>query len=586
MNKLKNFFKPTRIAKKLIRRIALVALISLVVSFGTAYAVFWPRLQNEAHDSAAAAGSYLILSINEAVTNLSGYADYIASSEELSAVLEACIADPTAEGRQNVCRVLTSLGGVSSHIRTVALEGAGGYFQAEGLLGEEDRSLISSTWYVDLLNGVQVHTWSSFYVSNADRPVNTIARVVPCTIGGNSYVLSIFYNADSLISTIDALAGSAYTGYMLTDRHDGRPGIPFYETGELGNAASIVQTYYDDVPYSTRDAKGHYFLATIPENEWVFLGYIDTATFNSSLTPFIWLLLMICLVFMVLILLLLVPAVNRLLAPLGELGATMRRVSREGSDFYSPVQTDDEIGELSDVFNDMLDEVRINAETKLEQEKKEQHLSYRLMVSQINSHFFYNTLSVINSLARQGRNDDVIRANSALTAIFQDCLRPQSVSVGDTVAQEMRIVECYWVIESLDPANDSSLQWDIPEELFDKRIPKNIIQPLVENALFHGLDDAGTGKKSGRIYVSLRQEGPKLVLRVSNNGTPIPPELLYTLNDPSLWKDPGLHIGLRNIRRRLRMIYGDSATLQFASDPETTVTIRMPDILSAPNAAD
>ena len=96
----------------------------------------------------------------------------------------------------------------------------------------------------------------------------------------------------------------------------------------------------------------------------------------------------------------------------------MKNVSANGPDCYSPVQTDDEIGELSDVFNDMLDELRIQHEQSLEQQSREQLLTYNLMVSQINSHFFYNTLSVINSLARLGRNEDVIR-----TILDNACVR-------------------------------------------------------------------------------------------------------------------------------------------------------------------
>ncbi len=226
----------------------------------------------------------------------------------------------------------------------------------------------------------------------------------------------------------------------------------------------------------------------------------------------------------------------------------------------------------------MLDELRIQHELAMEQQEREQRLTYNLMVSQINSHFFYNTLSVINSLARQGRSEDVIRANTALTTIFQDCMRSKD-AVGDTVVQEKSVVECYWVIEALDPSNEAELRWDIPEELLEKRIPKDIIQPLVENALFHGLDDVQTGRKSGWIDVSLRQTADSLRLTVSNNGTPIEAETLACLNGDQPLPDGATHIGLANIRRRLRMIYGDDASIVITSDAVTTVTILMPDIL-------
>ena len=579
MNKIKTLFKPTKIAKKLIRQIALITLSSLMISFGLSYALFWPQLRDEAHDEAVSASRYIMLSIDETVKNLDSYASYMASSPLLDNALATYNTAPNMAGESFVCETLMALKSISSNIRAVVLTGEDWVSFQAGQLGAQDIELMYSTWFLDCMNDTTGHTWSSFYVSDVEQPEDTLVRLTSCSLHGKRYVLSIFYDAGTLMDSIDSLAASTYTGYLLTDSHDDVAGRPFYSVGEIGNAAEIASRYYHEPAYSTRDEKGHYFLITIPTNEWRLVGFIDKTVFNSTLTPFIGLLFLICLVLGLLIVLTFVPAVNRILLPLGKLKETMESVSDNGSDFYSPVQTDDEIGELSDVFNDMLDEMRINAEQALEHQTREQHLTYNLMVSQINSHFFYNTLSVINSLARQGRDDDVIRANTALTTIFQDCLRPQSISVGDTVAQEKRIVECYWVIESLDPANESALHWDIPEELMEKRIPKNIIQPLVENALFHGLDDAETGKKTGWIHVSLRQEDRHLTLCVRNNGLTIGENMLKKLNDPQYIHENGSHIGLANIRRRLNMIYDGRASLSIASDAETTVTVQMPDSL-------
>lgn len=579
MNNVKKLFSPTRLARKLIKQILLVALASLIIAFGLAYAIFWPRLRNDAHDQAASASRYIMLSINEAVQTLDGYASYMTSSPALSGALRACETDRIYDSCAEVNSTLLSLKSISSNIRAVVLYGRdGSYFQA-GELGPQDVELMQSSWMADIMSNSIAHNWSSLYQPDPESPEQTLVRVSMCSVAGQEYLLSIFYDASALMNQITALAENTYTGYFLTDRHEGVKGRPFYMVGDIGNALEIASDYDSLEPYSTRDSKGHYFLITIPSNSWQLVGFIDRATFNSSLTPFIWLLFLICFVLGMLMVLAFVPAVNRLLAPLGELGETMKSVSENGQDFYSQVQTDDEIGELSDVFNDMLDELRIKNGQALEQREREQHLTYNLMVSQINSHFFYNTLSVINSLARQGRDGDVIRANNALTTIFQDCLRPQSISVGDTVAQEKSIVECYWVIESLEPANKAVLRWDIPDGLMDKRIPKNIIQPLVENALFHGLDNADTGKKSGWIKVSMRLDGSEIVLEVSNNGAPIEPDILKRLENAEALPYGGSHIGLANIRRRLEMLYGNNFRLTITSGDVTMITIRMPDVL-------
>ena len=579
MSKLLQRFTPTKLGRKLIGRITLVAAISLVLSFALAYALFWPQLRNDAHEMADSASRVIMLSLNETLENLDGYVEYMTSSELLSERIAACGSDPTYEDFLAVEGTLRDLKSISANMRAVALiDWEGGYYQA-GLLGEQDRSLLSSTWVTDSASDSPARNWSSFYISHVEKPENTICRISVCAIGGHICTLGIFYDADSLMEQIESLAKTTYTGYLLTDRSGGLQGPTFYRSGDVGNAEAVSAAYAGQEPYSAKDGKGHYFITTIPVSGWRLVGFIDRATFNASLTPFIWLLFLICLVLGLLIVMLFIPSVNRVLSPLGELKTAMQNVSVRGQDYYSPVQTDDEIGELSDVFNDMLDELRVQHEQSLEQQSREQLLTYNLMVSQINSHFFYNTMSVINSLSRQGRNEDVIRANTALTTIFQDCLRSQSAAVGDTVAQEKAIVECYWVIESLEPSNEAKLCWSIPEELLEKRIPKNIIQPLVENALFHGLDDVQTGRKTGWIDVSLCEEDGCLFLSVSNNGAPIAEDVLTKLNADAPLPDGAPHIGLANIRRRLRMIYGGDASLTITSEDITTVSIRMPDVL-------
>lgn len=579
MNELKKKFETTKLAGKLIRRIALICLVGLIVSFGLSYALFWPQLRDEAHSSTETANRYITQSINETFIGLAGFADYITASQPLSESLDAFYAEPSENARLQVKYALTQLLAASPNVRAIALQGidSGGYFQA-GLLGGEDRSLMQSEWFSEHLTEGYGHAWSTFYVSDVEQPENTLLRISRRLIREHEYAIAIFYDATGLMENIDALAQSAYTGYLLAAQEDGSPEV-FFAQGKLGNAEALLAGFGSDGPYSTRDVKGHYFMTTIPASEWIFAGFIDNATFNKPLVPFVWLLFISFVILGLLILLLFIPSINQLLSPLGELERTMKNVSTSGPDYYSEVETDDEIGNLSDVFNDMLDELRINAEHQLDQQEREQRLTYNLMVSQINSHFFYNTLNVVSSLAREGRTEDVARANNALITIFQDCLRPQSAAVGDTVTQEKSIVECYWVIEALDPANEGELLWDIPDELMDKRIPKNIIQPLVENALFHGLDDPMTAKKTGWIRVALRQEDRMLVLTVTNNGTPIPEETLERLNTSGVQESGGRHIGLANIRRRLEMIYGDRAGLYISSGDETTVTIRMPDEL-------
>lgn len=609
MNKFLLKFKTTRLSAKLIRRTALVTALSLVISFALGILVFWPRLQREAQAKALMANDYITDSINDTLLTLADYADYLVSSSSLAQELEEGLSARTPETRQDVKDALFSLMPLSSHVRAVVLECVGGFFQA-GLLGPEDRDLLNSSWYQACLSGTAGSSWSTCYITDVEeQPRSTIVRVSIQNIGGRQYAVSIFYDAQELMEKIEQLGTRAYTGFVLASENSGSGVlVPFFEWGTTGN---ITTQYIPASPMQqtalSRDQKGHYFFVTVPTSEWIFAGYIDSRTFNSGLIPYIILLFILCLVTGLLIFLFLVPSINSAIKPLHTLEETMQQVAANGPDFYSPVQTDDEIGTLSDVFNDMLDELRIRADEEVEQGKKEQQLRFNLMLSQIDSHFFYNTLNVINALARQGRTEEVVMANSALTTIFRDCMTSQNTGMTDTVAHEKEVVECYWKIVRLDPLNEAQLLFEIPDTLLETRIPKNIIQPLVENALMHGLDDPKTGSKHGVIKVSLSivpnsdfnvgtdtatnaaividtaiAKDKHLQLCVSNDGASIPQEQLSYLNGTSHEigytdkANSNHHVGLANIRKRLEFIYEGEASMEFRSGSFTEVIIQVP----------
>ena len=426
--------------------------------------------------------------------------------------------------------LLFSIIPASSNVRAVILEWSGKSFQA-GDISQQDWEQLQSSLFPISQNGYSESIWSALYTAEVDEQTrNSLFQVSQGTIDDQPYTLTVIYNADSLIERIDWLTKNIYTGYSLAVLDD-KDYVLFFESSDTANIAAQLENLGELKQLVTKDDfNGYYYFAAIPASNWIFCGFISSAFFNSGLVPFLILLFIICMVLALLVFVFLIPSVNTTIVPLKKLEETMKKVSESGPDFYSEIQSDDEIGSLSDVFNDMLDDMRINTEEKIEREKREQLLHYSLMLSQINSHFFYNTLNMISSLARQKRYEDVLQANIALTTIFQDCLRSLETGMTDTIIQEYGIVNCYWTIAALDPQNKAKLIWDIPDDLWEESIPKNIIQPIVENALFHGLDDPQTGIKSGWIKISFQKKPGQLILTISNNGLPILPETLNKLN--------------------------------------------------------
>ena len=214
-----------------------------------------------------------------------------------------------------------------------------------------------------------------------------------------------------------------------------------------------------------------------------------------------------------------------------------------------------------------------------EKEHREQQTKFSLLISQIDPHFICNTINSINYLARKGRCDDVITVNTALMTILRDRLRVNDIEITDSIANEIRVVEQYIVIQRFMYGGDLQFCWQVEEMLREEQIPKNMIQPLVENSLFHGLINEESGEINGEIRISIEKTEQGILLRVSDNGAGMDKARLEQVRRAvKLPEERGNKIGLSNIRARLYYLYGsaDGMTIQSALGQGTTITILFP----------
>ena len=222
-------------------------------------------------------------------------------------------------------------------------------------------------------------------------------------------------------------------------------------------------------------------------------------------------------------------------------------------------------------------DLKDSLELLAKKERQEQQIRFSLLISQIDPHFIYNTINSINYLARRGRCNDVIKVNSALISILQDRLRVNDIQVTDTIANERKVVEQYLVIERYMYDGDLEVAWKIENELMTEQIPKNMIQPLVENALFHGLIDEESGELNGKIEIEIQRDEKDLILRVSDNGIGMSEDRLKAVREEIYQpEERGKKIGLSNIGRRLYYLYGSSDGIRIESGENegTRITLK------------
>jgi two-component system sensor histidine kinase YesM len=207
-------------------------------------------------------------------------------------------------------------------------------------------------------------------------------------------------------------------------------------------------------------------------------------------------------------------------------------------------------------------------------EMKQAEFAY--LKSQVNPHFLYNTLDAIRGIALDRQVPEINKMTKALSQIFR-----YSVKGSDfvTLQEEMEIAAAYMHIQGIRFAGRFELSFEVEERFLSCRLPKMILQPIIENAVYHGLEPRS---RPGLLTVSVHESPNRvLTIRISDNGNGMTEEELQYLRDrldglDSSHNETG--IGLRNVHNRLRLIYGESFGLHIESvkSEGTKVNMNLP----------
>lgn len=269
------------------------------------------------------------------------------------------------------------------------------------------------------------------------------------------------------------------------------------------------------------------------------------------------------------------------------LDETMKDV---GSGSYPQVtldQRNDEISRLSQSFENMIKDLETSSEALLTQERRESQMQYALMVSAVDPHYIYNTLNTVSILAKMNRPEDVVKVNNALIATLKNRLQAKTLKPFDSVRIEKEALEQYIVIQNYLFADKIRLNFHVSDQNLNLLIPKNIIQPLVENSIKHGIlpNKGPDGKpKVGEIHVTVFQNSNmETVISVIDNGVGMTDEALVEYQN--LRKDVDYnsfdmeHIGIKNVFMRLIHIYGINVEFQIESEASqgTSFVIVLPE---------
>lgn len=284
---------------------------------------------------------------------------------------------------------------------------------------------------------------------------------------------------------------------------------------------------------------------------------------------------LIVFIFMVLILLYVnYRATKRMISPLSNLSNQMKKVQ---TGVFEGVRIDNKIGaseinSLAEDFNVMVEKIDTLIQENYLEKMLLQESELKLLQSQINPHFLYNTLESINWMAKAGRTKEISVMVQALSKLFRNAVNNKKTAI--TVKEELDLLWNYIAIQKIRFEDRLETYVDVEEEFLDYKIPKFILQPLVENSIKYALERYST---TCIIKVYARNSGTGMKLYIEDNGPGIDKAQLEKIrtNQPVESKSG---IALKNIIRRLEIMYHTDNAMEFESETGkgTTIIINIP----------
>ena len=321
-----------------------------------------------------------------------------------------------------------------------------------------------------------------------------------------------------------------------------------------------------------------YTVATSKETGWTVAGVsnINELMKNKDQTKVAYMTLAsFLLIFAVILAILISRAMTR---PIMKLKSVMEEVERDNfTNIKFTVKGNNEIASLGNSFNVMTDKIqKLMEENTREQEEKRKN-ELKALQSQINPHFLYNTLDSIIWMAESGKDREVVLMTSALGKLLRQSISNEAEKV--SIETEISYTRSYLTIQKMRYKDQLEFEIDIDEAILKKEIVKLVIQPLVENSIYHGIKYLDS---RGMIWITGGIVGDDIVLSIRDNGIGIDKDTITKIFEGKIEEKAqvrnGNHVGIYNVHNRLQLHYGKKYGLSYRSVPGlgTTVFITIP----------
>ncbi len=264
---------------------------------------------------------------------------------------------------------------------------------------------------------------------------------------------------------------------------------------------------------------------------------------------------------------------HRIVDPIDKICQRLKDIGKGSLLVCEPIQAEvEEVQLLSDGIESMVERLKRQIDKNTEQEKQRRQTELALLQAQINPHFLYNTLDTIIWLIESREISEAVKMVSSLSNYFRFSLsRGQNVI---TLEEEEQHIRSYLEIQQMRYRDLIEYEINIPDQLKNCILPKLTLQPLVENALYHGIK---TRRRQGFIRVSGKALNDRIILEVVDDGIGMTEERLAKVRE-SLEDENAEGFGMRAVHRRIRILFGGDYGLAVESQPDagTRISVSIP----------
>ncbi len=326
-------------------------------------------------------------------------------------------------------------------------------------------------------------------------------------------------------------------------------------------------TINDGVIYTVKD---------VSKFDWRVVGvsYVDELVDDRAITA-IEIIIIIALVVMIFAIIILFVLSNKLTKPVRSLVDAMSIFEKNAVDFkYTPVRGASEFNKLSSSFEHMVIQIQELMDKVKKEEVALRKTELKALQAQINPHFLYNTLDSIQWMCEEEKTEDAITMVGALAQLFRI-----SISKGYElipIEKEIQHAKNYLVIQSYRYKDQFTYFFDIDEEVLPYLCNKITIQPIIENALYHGISRM---VDEGEILISVHKVNDDIIIKIKDNGVGMSEEQVESILKKERTDSKG--IGVKNVNDRIKIYFGDDYGIVVESelDVGTIITIKIPAVM-------